>query len=652
MKLLSAHVTNFRSVNDSGEIEIGQRTCLVGKNEAGKTAVLQAIHGIKPLSKFDYVIERDYPRSHLHDYQQQHPTTPARVVITTWELDDNDVSLIEDLLGAGVVDSKTITISRSYANDTRSWVIDLDYQKNIDHLITSMDFDATEADQVGQQDTVLAVAKVIEALEEPTERQHELLKKIDTYRQRSPLLAAIDILDLPYFMYFSHYDRMSGQISIEKLDADIQAKVTSEGDSIFLDFLELAGTNIEELKSATTFESLNSKCEAVSNKITDQISEYWSQNDSLRIDVTVGRGESGDPAPFNSGTVVRARVYNDLHRVSVPFSERSAGFIWFFSFLVKFAQVKKKYGNMVILLDEPGLTLHGKAQADLLRYFDEQLEPQHQLIFSTHSPFLVPANDLSCVRIVEDVIKIERGKKRSEGTKVSSDALATDRDTLLPLQGALGYELAQSLFADPNTIIVEGPSEMLYIQAFSNRLRIQKRTCLNLKWILAPAGKIGNIIPLVSLFTDNNIKVAVLTAVAADNKNPLQQLQDAGILEANRICRITDFTGGDEGDMEDMLSPELYAALINDAFSLPEEYALDGARLLGEDACAERLVKKAEAYFKLLPAKTKEFDHYKPAFVLHSKQSYLRKKEMHISKALDRFEQLFEKLNVLLDSDI
>ncbi len=53
---------------------------------------------------------------------------------------------------------------------------------------------------------------------------------------------------------------------------------------------------------------------------------------------------------------------------------RATGFVWFFSFLVLFSQVKKSHGdNILLLLDEPGLSLHAKAQSDLLRYFKEQL---------------------------------------------------------------------------------------------------------------------------------------------------------------------------------------------------------------------------------------------------------------------------------------
>ena len=46
MKLAKARVTNYRNVLDTGEVEIGTTTCLVGKNEAGKTAFLKALEGL------------------------------------------------------------------------------------------------------------------------------------------------------------------------------------------------------------------------------------------------------------------------------------------------------------------------------------------------------------------------------------------------------------------------------------------------------------------------------------------------------------------------------------------------------------------------------------------------------------------------------
>ncbi|MFP3449507.1 hypothetical protein SB765_31760, partial [Pseudomonas sp. SIMBA_067] len=81
---------------------------------------------------------------------------------------------------------------------------------------------------------------------------------------------------------------------------------------------------------------------------------------------------------------------------------------------------------------------------------------------------------LSDVLIVEDVVKRDnRGRALVEGTKVRDDVLLVDKDTLFPLQGALGYEITQSLFVGKNTLLVEGPSDILYLQAPS--MAVQQR---------------------------------------------------------------------------------------------------------------------------------------------------------------------------------
>src|SRR5688572_1971722 len=136
--------------------------------------------------------------------------------------------------------------------------------------------------------------------------------------------------------------------------------------------------------------------------------------------------------------VADIRIRNTNHKATLPLSERSAGFVWFFSFLAQFKQLKKTENEAILLLDEPGLTLHGKAQGDLLRYIIERLLPDHQVIFTTHSPFLVPMDRLADVRIVEDVLVpiAKTGRNEIKGTKVRSDVLLVSDDTLFPLQGA------------------------------------------------------------------------------------------------------------------------------------------------------------------------------------------------------------------------
>lgn len=62
MELIKVRVQNYQFIEDSGEFEIDDLTCLVGKNEAGKTALLSAMRGIKPSQPFDLNEVIDYPR--------------------------------------------------------------------------------------------------------------------------------------------------------------------------------------------------------------------------------------------------------------------------------------------------------------------------------------------------------------------------------------------------------------------------------------------------------------------------------------------------------------------------------------------------------------------------------------------------------------
>src|SRR6266568_3528748 len=446
MKLAKARVTNYRNIIDSNEIEIGATTCLVGKNEAGKTAFLKALEGLRSTDGTftEYGKVENYPRRYFGDYEQRHAGQEGAVAATVWEMSPEDIAAIEAVLDDGVVTGKFVSISKTYEQKVTTWSVPIDGEKVLVHLVRRFGLTKEEKAGLGGAKSTSAAAKALEALPDKTEHHNQLLAAIKQFRDNNANLAAIDILSkrTPQFLYFSHYDRMSGEISINQLTAD---KNTPQGikigDQVFLDFLEYAGTRLEELADAKRFEELNARCEAAANRITDQIFEYWTQNDELQIQVLLTEGKPEDNPPFNTGPIARARVENNLHKVTVPFSERSAGFIWFFSFLVKFAQVQKTESELVLLLDEPGLTLHGKAQADLLRYFREKLAPDHQVIYTTHSPFMVPPDQLLSVRIVEDRVTSPRpGVWHSDGTKVREDVLATERDTLFPLQGALGYE--------------------------------------------------------------------------------------------------------------------------------------------------------------------------------------------------------------------
>ncbi|QQN73618.1 AAA family ATPase [Croceicoccus sp. YJ47] len=656
MKLVAATVKNFRSVEDSEQFTLDEIACLVGKNEAGKSAILQALAGVNPhpAAPFEYNKERDYPRRHLTKYDERHEGGAAPVAITEWSVSDEAKALITDEFGEDAVMEGTLTITSGYGGKS-IWTMPINREAAVEHILTSSNLSASELAQARAavaKSTKNDQAKALREIEGASEKLAALAAKLDSFS--GDVLARVRSLWeplIPRFMYFSNYDRMAGEVQIEQLqDRNQMTQLRSDERrslELFQDFLSFAGTSVSEIIAAKTYETFNARLKAASNTVTDEIFEYWTQNPFLSVEVTVGSAKPGDPPPLNSGTIARARVYNSIHRVDVPFSERSAGFVWFFSFLVKFAQVKDDEVPVILLLDEPGLTLHGKAQADLLRFFREKLAPHHQLIYSTHSPFMVDPERLTSARIVEDAAYLARGNKfETQGTKVRDDVLGKDPDTVFPLQGALGYEITQTLFVGKHTLLVEGPSDVLYLQALSAALKRKGRTGLDPRWTMCPTGGIGNIKPFVSLFKGSEMNIAVLADYASGQKKLIESLRSSTILETGSVVTLNEATGKAEADVEDLLDPDLFVDLVNATYSLTGDNRLT-AETLDVAHPSERLVQKAEAYFRTLPDTIPTYDHYSPSEWLLIHPNILDE-SAGCEATLAKAEPLFTRLNGLL----
>jgi predicted ATP-dependent endonuclease of OLD family len=655
MKLVKASVTNFRSAEDTGEFDIDHMTCLIGKNEAGKSAVLTALAALNPHDTTPVTLEkeRDYPRRKLTAYAQEHGSSEAVAVSTIWRLDDSELEGLRSELGPNALLSRDIEIFRRYGDSEPQWRFEADESHAIPYLLAQAGFNEEQVSALKAAKTFGELAGVLAALPAPSAPQLQLIAKLNAWGSVEKRIHQYLAARLPSFMYFSTYDRMAGTVQIEQLSALKSSnqldRDENRGLKLFAEFFEYAGAPLDQITGVATYETFNARLQAASNNITDQIAEYWTQNPDLSVQIEVDSARPGDPTPFNSGTIARARIYNHLHRVDTAFSERSAGFVWFFSFLVKFAQVKAMGKPVILLLDEPGLTLHGKAQADLLRFFEERLAPHHQIIYSTHSPFMVPVEKLLCTRIVEDEIEIKGARRISHGAKVRADILSRDPDTLFPLQGALGYDITQSLFIGKHTLLVEGPSDILYLQALSDALKKRGRTGLDTRWTLCPSGGIGNIRAFVSLFGANGLNVAVLVDQAKGDFKKIEELRRRNeILTAGRIFTVADFLGRTEADIEDLFDADVYAALLNKVYQLPVIHHLNAAKLESADPTTDRVVKRAEAAMRAMPMPISAFDHFTPASWLIRNPDFLNDPGLNTQPAFERAEKIFRFFNALL----
>ena len=455
MILKTVQVKNFRCINDSTVFSVDEKvTCLVGKNESGKTALMQAISklnsGDPSTADFDLL---EYPRRYMMEYQQRAETEPAEALSTTCELSSEDTAALESVIGPAARQIQTVGIEKGYSNET-VFSFEVDEAGVVEHLIAAFELDRDDLRDVQGASSIEELHQRLSDLENRSDRQHELLVAVvSDFGGHSAHQAVAQILwgRLPRFAYFSEYLRMPGQIAVNDLRSRLQNDNLEEGDKVFLALLEMIGRSVEDLERIEQHELLTAELESASNRITQEVFRYWTQNPRLRVQFLLQRALPGDPAPFNEGWILRTRIQNTRHGDTINFDDRSAGFVWFFSFVIWFNRLRNNIGeNLVLLLDDPGLSLHANAQQDLLRYMEERLAPECQIIYTTHSPFMIDATKLSRARTVENVyIEAPQGEPASAevdlGTKVGDHELSTNRETLFPLQAALAYEISQSL---------------------------------------------------------------------------------------------------------------------------------------------------------------------------------------------------------------
>ena len=655
MILKTAHVTNFKCIKDSTRFTLDKDvTCLVGKNEAGKTAILEALHKLRPVrdedGKFD--VTKEYFRPSVLDYKPRHGTRPDTAVLTTWHLEAEDRTALESVIGPAAQDIGDVTISKRF-DDKVLVQFNLDEANVVQGLLTASDLESKEKGKYKSAPTVKDLAAQLSAAPEEQQQRNALALEIKKrFGDKTARDTAADLIRarIPRFAFFSQYLRMPGQLAVSQFKERAAANTLTDEDRVFTSLLEMIGMSVDTFAAVTTYEDLIARLEAASGRLTRELRNFWPDGKHLSMEFKFDDALSADLAPFNSGKIFRARIKNERYDVTTAFDQRSNGFIWFFSFLVWFTQMERNYtSDLIVLLDEPGMALHGTAQKELLRFIEQRLAPKFQVIYTTHSPFMLDPSNLHRARPVEDVYR-EPGPDEdvtldpARGTKVFEDWWTADKLTLFPLRGCLAYEMTQSLFVGEHNLLVEGPADLMFIDWFRRKLASLGRPTLDRRWVVTPCGSISKIGAFLNLFGGNHLHCAVLCDYADGGKREVRGLGETAILASAEILTADQFAGKPQADIEDLLGDECYAALVNAC------YGLTGAQVFAPPATTDgpplRIVKAAEDHMRTLPPPVPEFTHPGPAD--HLLRQGIDAKLPGMDAALDRFQQLFERLNDIL----
>ncbi|MGD9998441.1 MAG: AAA family ATPase [Ilumatobacteraceae bacterium] len=600
MRLSRARVTNYRSVRDSGwfEVEHG-KTILVGPNEAGKSALLRALQQIRaPKGIPGFHPLRDYPRSDYNDISTGR-VDPARVTVVEahFDLEAQDLDEVgQEYAGATYIFGRNLdnsawhrfengverTLYNEVEKDLARLALHFDRASesspaaaNLSEIVGGLSPKSSLPDKVAKE-LEQWLDKNLSNLDESNDAEDQRYDRLKASFQASlGISAALNTLQgrLPLFVLFDNYFRVRPRIHLrhlaDRLDSNIlDDELYDYGNLCLLRLLGFSARQLADLGDAgnpapdntvavqTYQDQLDTRSyqlNAASVRLTEEIKRVWNP------DMT--KDEASRLRVQADGQYLKVVVEDDLG-VEVELDQRSEGFQWLVSFFVVFfAEATGDHANAVLLLDEPGMSLHGLKQREF-RTTLSRLAEANQTIYTTHSPFLVGPDELDLVRVVEMT-------DRTVGTKVHETVTAGDPGALLPLQEALGYDLAQSLFAQERNLILEGLTDYWYIEGLSELLAGSGKQSIDPRIALVPASSAGKVTYFATILHAHHLKVAALLDSDAAGEAAANQDTLVHTLGNKRILRTKDhYSGGvTEPEIEDLLRHTLLG-IANEIWSV------------------------------------------------------------------------------------
>lgn len=633
MKLKSFRVGPYRNIIDGDSITVDPGvTVLVGKNESGKTNLLHALHALNSATERRPLPRLDYPRWLQKAHERSGEYEASKPIEAVFTLSADEQQAVAQRFGEGVLRSDEFRAYRKFESDSFRYLLpQCDSQKAIEHLLAGL--------QVEAEDDIGPLRERLKGASEARGDDGELLPEAIAAGTALERLTAVygdsDAADrvvgkflcsrMPKFFYFDDYAQLPGTSDTAPLVAAIKADETPnlrDDQRTALALLRMGYADDEII--AEDYDTRQAELQAVGAELTRDVLRYWKQNPHLRLMININpvveQGPSGQQIVRRE---LKLDVMDDRHHFTNSLDARSSGFRWFVSFIAAFAEFEED-SDVIVLLDEPGLGLHARAQDDFLRFIDDRLADKHQVIFTTHSPFLVDPAQLDRVRIVEDA-------GPDHGAKVTTTGGASkDPDTLFPLQAALGYDIAQNLFVGPDNLVVEGLSDFTYLTVMSDHLKSLDRVGLDHRWRVLPVGGASNIPTFVAL-VGRALDVTVLVDGGQASSQRIRNLIEAGLLDDQRVVTPESGSATRSADIEDLFADEDYLLLYNAAF----DSEVTAGELHGDDRIVKRIQRAAES-----------FDHNAPArHLLENRSSLLSE---FSEPTLAAFERLIDTINATL----
>lgn len=549
MKLIKFRICNYKSIIDSGYCLLASDlTILIGKNESGKTAILEA------LRDFDKEVFQLPQNAFPVDGNDESPLLELCFQLNQTEIDNmfsrlgilhmeefskhiliNGISILKESNGQYSLKDDALIQLITEKNDNRK----KDQKNNIKSAkerlngllegrnLPDLNIDSSPEEIQKKTRELTAIIKTFLPSLNNEKQQNDIVESLRTIIQVSNKLTEQDVdlkqrileyvLDLlPRFLYFSEFvGQFPFEIPLEKL---------KETDAM-LDFAKISGLDLERVANTPDIQKRINLLNRHSAVINGEFGDYWQQN---QIELIIK--PEGGHILFG----IKEQDKTDIFKVE----QRSKGFQWFLSFYLRLSAQDSQ--NNVILIDEPGMNLHAKAQQEILKVLVEKIAPKTPVIFSTHSPYFINPSRLDRIRIV---------RKNSQVGSVVCNQIQEDidADTLIPIKTALGSETNKLLpLAGKCNIVIQNLADYYFLNALKPLVKIPGQKEVNL--LPCPEGA-RNTEQLVSFLSSFAFDFRVVFNSSSENQIKGMQLKEIFKLSDERVVFIPRAPGLSTADL-------------------------------------------------------------------------------------------------------
>lgn len=593
MRLRKFRVRAYRCIHDSGEIKVGDLAAFVGRNESGKTTILQAL---TLLNKDERLSDLD-----MCDEMTEELKSEIRLVEGEYALSSSETKLIKDkfphlpeITSIKIFrtntepevqyDFGTIKLSDARDKAINSWENYtekiLDFISTVpNHIRIQFNTKLFEGPPPTDKETFLKDMTVFNnslqvlAADEPriltewSKYYQEAEKTYDVLLVGTTEKTALENFILenlhPRFVYFSDYKKIYGNINLDEYIKEIKRPeeigFTEEFDkaetvkNLFY-LAELDTEKLDEYKNHPP--KLLKLLHTASRRLTERLNPAW-KGDPIHVDLR-----------FNPGNVMSV-VISDVHRDGTVtntglLSRRAEGFKWTFSFIVNFAAETQRaeLKEAILLLDEPARNLHPAQQMGISELL-KNLAGSNQVLYATHSPFMIfdytPGNLL--------VVELD---KRKHLSRIYYDYWNADDETLIPILYGLSRGLVESIVDreigtnSRPVIIVEAMSDAMYLNAFDKLLE-DPNISMNPLNVVASFSK-DSVLPLAIFYRNHGHNVFVLLDNTSDSKRIAEHLKTNEFTDMQII--YLEQNGKAIESIEDLIVTDDYLHAVNQTYEI------------------------------------------------------------------------------------